>query len=74
MHMTDLELSMEFERWHKTTRQFKKYNMRHDKSVSRDGQIDYYDYRVNWAWLAFKGGWKECNHKQQEQANAKRAN
>lgn len=58
--MTDLELTVEFERWHKTTRQFKKYNMRHTKTVSHDGRINYHDYRVNWAWLSFKGGWEAC--------------
>lgn len=56
--MTDLELTVEFERWHKTTNQFKKYKMNHVKSVSRDGYIHYRDYRVNWAWLSFKGGWQ----------------
>ena len=55
--MTDLDLSIHFERWHSGTNQYKKYRMNHRKMVQRNGQVSYYDHRVNWAWLAFKGSY-----------------
>ena len=56
--MTDLELSEHFEAWHSQSRQYKKYGMNHRKQISVTGHIDYCDYRVNWAWIAFKGSYK----------------
>ena len=46
--METLEL---FETWHKTTNQAKKYNLRYTKTI---GQVDYHDYRTNWAFLDLK--------------------
>lgn len=53
----DEELSIEFENWHKCTKQYSKYKLNHRKYIQSDGTVVYYDYRTNWAWLSFKGGW-----------------
>lgn len=35
--MNEIALSELFEKWHKTSRQFKKYNLRHTKTIGVDG-------------------------------------
>ncbi|OSI20434.1 hypothetical protein [Neisseria dumasiana] len=51
--MNDQVLQEKFEKWHKTTSQYKKYKLSHKKS--HDGH--YYDNRTTWAYIAFKGGY-----------------
>ena len=61
MNMETLELVELFETWHKTTNQAKKYNLRYTKTIGVTGQVDYHDYRTNWAFLAFKAGFEIGN-------------
>lgn len=56
--MNESELSVIFEKWHKTTKQYTKYRLNHNKYTQPTGSVVYYDHRTNWAWLAFKGGYE----------------
>lgn len=59
MAVNKMEYQEQFEAWHKQQNVSKKYKLRYD--LNFDGSA-YKDYRTNWAYLAFKAGYRAAKN------------